>query len=345
MVVGDIHGLWKTLYNIIIEKISNDTKIDLLILLGDVEAYRSKEDVLSSESQDSRKERALSNELSEELNFSIKLFKERSIIFPILTIVIGGNHESSKWFNNLFYGGWLAENIFYTGYTNHFYLGNLLITSISGIYSSTEKNYFSNYIEPNNSYFSSKSYHIRAPTDLQLYCLKNTDIIITHDWPSNIIKLYSKIENSKMEYLLSRDLSGKFGYPNGLKNIHLLSPKYYFSGHNHVYFNTKIQNTNFIGYSTLENINEKCFEIFEFKEFQPGPLKISGKWLSILDATQKEMKNPKNLSKININPWENIILTKKFKFFEDLEINNIPLDEGLMNILLNPPYNLNKISE
>jgi len=34
---------------------------------------------------------------------------------PILTIVIGGNHEASNYMQELPYGGWLAPNIYYLG--------------------------------------------------------------------------------------------------------------------------------------------------------------------------------------------------------------------------------------
>lgn len=34
---------------------------------------------------------------------------------PLLTIVIGGNHEASNHMQELPYGGWLASNIYYLG--------------------------------------------------------------------------------------------------------------------------------------------------------------------------------------------------------------------------------------
>jgi len=34
---------------------------------------------------------------------------------PILTIFIGGNHEASNHMRELYYGGWVAENIYYMG--------------------------------------------------------------------------------------------------------------------------------------------------------------------------------------------------------------------------------------
>lgn len=34
---------------------------------------------------------------------------------PVLTLVIGGNHEASNHMQELPYGGWLAPNIYYFG--------------------------------------------------------------------------------------------------------------------------------------------------------------------------------------------------------------------------------------
>ena len=36
-------------------------------------------------------------------------------VAPILTIFIGGNHEASNYLRDLYYGGWVAKNIFYLG--------------------------------------------------------------------------------------------------------------------------------------------------------------------------------------------------------------------------------------
>lgn len=34
---------------------------------------------------------------------------------PMLTIIIGGNHEASNYMQELPYGGWVAPNIYYLG--------------------------------------------------------------------------------------------------------------------------------------------------------------------------------------------------------------------------------------
>ena len=36
---------------------------------------------------------------------------------PCLTIVIGGNHEASSHMRELYFGGWLAPNIYFLGYS------------------------------------------------------------------------------------------------------------------------------------------------------------------------------------------------------------------------------------
>lgn len=34
---------------------------------------------------------------------------------PILTLFVGGNHEASNLMRDLYYGGWVAKNIYYIG--------------------------------------------------------------------------------------------------------------------------------------------------------------------------------------------------------------------------------------
>ncbi|KAH0826607.1 hypothetical protein J3R83DRAFT_4970 [Lanmaoa asiatica] len=36
-------------------------------------------------------------------------------VAPVLTVVIGGNHEASNYFWELYHGGWLAPNIYFLG--------------------------------------------------------------------------------------------------------------------------------------------------------------------------------------------------------------------------------------
>lgn len=57
---------------------------------------------------------------------------------PCLTIFIGGNHEASNYLREMYFGGWVAPNIYYLGNSNIINIkkGNisLRLGGISGIF-------------------------------------------------------------------------------------------------------------------------------------------------------------------------------------------------------------------
>lgn len=53
---------------------------------------------------------------------------------PVLTIFVGGNHESSGFMSELPFGGWTAPNIYYMGHASVVTIGPLRIAGLSGIY-------------------------------------------------------------------------------------------------------------------------------------------------------------------------------------------------------------------
>ena len=59
---------------------------------------------------------------------------------PIMTIVIGGNHEATNHMQELPYGGWLAENIYYLGYAGVVNFGGIRIGGISGVFKGYDYN-------------------------------------------------------------------------------------------------------------------------------------------------------------------------------------------------------------
>ena len=42
-------------------------------------------------------------------------FYNQELKAPILTIFVGGNHEASNYLRDLYYGGWVAPNIYFLG--------------------------------------------------------------------------------------------------------------------------------------------------------------------------------------------------------------------------------------
>ena len=70
---------------------------------------------------------------------------------PILTLFIGGNHEASNLLRDLYYGGYVAQNIFFLGYSSVINVrkgeNQLRIGAVSGIEKShdTNRGYFEDY--------------------------------------------------------------------------------------------------------------------------------------------------------------------------------------------------------
>lgn len=52
---------------------------------------------------------------------------------PVLTIFIGGNHEASNILQSLYYGGFVAPNIYFLGFAGVVWFKGLRISGISGL--------------------------------------------------------------------------------------------------------------------------------------------------------------------------------------------------------------------
>ena len=93
---------------------------------------------------------------------------------PYLTIFIGGNHEASNYLQELYYGGWVAPNIYYLGSSGVIRVKKgefeIKIAGISGIYN--EKNFFmrKNIDKlPLDGYTKRSAYHSRELEIFKLY--------------------------------------------------------------------------------------------------------------------------------------------------------------------------------
>ncbi|KAH6945022.1 hypothetical protein HPB50_006749 [Hyalomma asiaticum] len=125
--------------------------------------------------------------------FSTELLKQDSIPpkyysgekkAPLLTIVIGGNHEASNYLAELAYGGWLCENIYYMGYAGVVSVNGIRIAGISGIYKGHDylKGHFE--VPPYTDSTKRSAYHLR---NLEIFRLKQIlDIPTTTDEPPRL---------------------------------------------------------------------------------------------------------------------------------------------------------------
>lgn len=106
---------------------------------------------------------------------------------PYLTIFVGGNHEASNYLFELYYGGWVAPNIYYMGAANILRLGPLRIAGISGIWKGY--NYRKPHYErlPYNESDIKSIYHVRELDVRKLLQIRTpVDIGISHDWPNGV---------------------------------------------------------------------------------------------------------------------------------------------------------------
>ncbi|KAI9158420.1 Lariat debranching enzyme [Paramyrothecium foliicola] len=157
---------------------------------------------------------------------------------PYLTIFIGGNHEASSHLWELYYGGWVAPNIYYMGAANVLRLGPIRIAGLSGIWKGFD------YRKPHHERlpFSADDvksfYHVRE-VDVRKLLLVRTqvDVGLSHDWPRAIERhgddewLFKKKPAFRSE---SRD--GTLGSVAAEYVMDRLRPPYWFSAHMHVKF-------------------------------------------------------------------------------------------------------------
>jgi hypothetical protein len=105
-------------------------KVDLLICCGDFQAVRNKEDL------------ATMNVPSKYLTMaSFHRYYSGEAVAPVLTLFIGGNHEASNYLQELYYGGWVAPNIYYLGCSGVVRVGGVRVAGLSGIYNGRHYKY------------------------------------------------------------------------------------------------------------------------------------------------------------------------------------------------------------
>jgi len=154
---------------------------------------------------------------------------------PYLTVFIGGNHEASNHLFELYYGGWVAPNIYYLGAANVIKLGPLKIAAMSGIYK--EHDYDKPHYErlPYSDRTMRTIYHQREIDVRKLLAYRSqADIGISHDWPQQIEWLGDhSFLFQKKAYFLSDALNGELGSKAAASVMDRLRPSHWFSGHMH----------------------------------------------------------------------------------------------------------------
>jgi lariat debranching enzyme len=205
--------------------------VDLLIIGGDFQAVRNAYD-LNCVSMPA-KYRAM-GDFHEYYSGRMKA--------PYLTIFVGGNHEASNYLFELYYGGWVAPNIYYMGAANVLRLGPLRIAGLSGIW----KGY--NYRRPHHErlpYNESDMkgiYHVRELDARKLLQIRTQiDIGISHDWPNGVEWEGNWKQLFRFKPYFEEDARNKsLGSTAAKQAMDWLRPKWWFSAHLHCKYAARV---------------------------------------------------------------------------------------------------------
>lgn len=154
---------------------------------------------------------------------------------PYLTIFVGGNHEASNYLFELYYGGWVAPNIYYVGAANVLRFGPLRIAALSGIWKGY--NYNKPHFErlPYNESDMRSVYHVRELDVRKLLQIRDPiDIGISHDWPKGVEWKGNWKQLFRFKKHLESDArDGQLGSTAAKYVMEWLRPRWWFSAHLH----------------------------------------------------------------------------------------------------------------
>lgn len=228
---GCCHGELDAIYTHIAQMEQRDNlKVDLLLICGDFQAIRNHGDLQYMAVPDKYKK----------LGGFYKYYTgERQA--PILTIIIGGNHEASNYFWELYHGGWVAPNIYFLGHAGCVRVNGIRIAGASGIFKHHDFRQ-GHWERVPYSHGSMRSiYHIREFNVRRLSLLSSPTIFLSHDWPQGI-EHHGDLRGllRRKPYFREDIQRGALGSPPLTGLLHTLRPAWWFAAHLHCRFEARV---------------------------------------------------------------------------------------------------------
>ncbi|ETI20898.1 hypothetical protein G647_07241 [Cladophialophora carrionii CBS 160.54] len=222
---GTLHAIYASVEQAC--KVKGWDGVDLLIIGGDFQAVRNQYDLNVT---------AMPHKYRRMADFHEYYSGSRTA--PYLTIFIGGNHEASNHLFELYYGGWVAPNIYYLGAANVLQIGPLRIAGLSGIWKGYDyrKPHFERL--PYNQEEITSIFHVRELDVRKLLSLRSqVDIGLSHDWPQGVEYHgdYKWLFGKKPDFGTD-SYAGKLGSVAARQCLDRLRPPYWFSAHLHTKF-------------------------------------------------------------------------------------------------------------
>lgn len=228
---GELDAIYDALRRI---ETAKSIRISLLIICGDFQAVRNENDLQCMAVP--QKYYAMG---------TFYKYYSGQLVAPVLTLVIGGNHEASNYLQQLAYGGWLAPRIYYAGYASVLRFGSVRIAAQSGIYKHQDY-YRGHYERPPYTAGSMRSaYHVRELDTFRLKQLTgDIDVFLSHDWPRGIYH-HGNLQQllRKKPFFKDEISSNQLGSPAGEELLSCLRPSYWLAAHLHVKFAALVQHS------------------------------------------------------------------------------------------------------
>ena len=227
------------------DTINHSASIDVLLCCGDVQTLRNTDDFHSLNVPPKYKRIG-----------DFHAYYSGQKVAPILTIMVGGNHEASNYLQELHYGGWVAPNIYYLGAagvinickkTSSSRVSSFRIGGVSGIYSSHHYRLGRFEVPPYGQSELRSVYHTREVEVKRLEALASMnerpiDVFISHDWPRGIYQHGNVFQLLKKKPFFQKEVhENNLGSPANEQLLHLLRPRYWFSAHLHVKFSAEVR--------------------------------------------------------------------------------------------------------
>lgn len=192
---------------------------------------------------------------------------------PILTIFCGGNHEASNYLYELYYGGWVAPNIYYLGATNVLRLGPIRIAGMSGIFKGFDYRRPRHERVPYNSENVTSAYHLREIDVRKLMQVRTpVDIGLSHDWPNGIENHGDTTSLfTKKRHLRGDSVSGRLGSEAASNFLDRVRPAYWLSAHLHTRFALTMAHDN-TPIRKAKRTHDEPIE-WQYETFQPKSMK------------------------------------------------------------------------
>ncbi|KAM0691746.1 hypothetical protein Q7P36_007946 [Cladosporium allicinum] len=222
---GTLHAIYASIEQAC--KVKGWPGVDLLIIGGDFQSVRNAYDLNCV---------AMPAKYREMCDFHEYYSGAREA--PYLTVFVGGNHEASNYLFELYYGGWVAKNIYYMGAASVVRLGPLRIAGLSGIWKSY--NFRKPHYErlPYNESDMKSIYHVREIDVRKLQQVRTqVDIGISHDWPRGVEWKGDWKKLFRQKAHLEEDArNGQLGSVAAKLVVDRLKPRWWFSAHLHCKF-------------------------------------------------------------------------------------------------------------